>query len=93
MTRRAAYRAASRVICFSLTGWANLAILYTTMPNQLSKSKRQFGVSLSRELIDRIAEHCGNEGIDRTELIRRATELYMEQEQKKRGKNTTRNKK
>jgi len=47
------------------------------MPNQRSKDKKQFGLSLDRKLVDDIAVFCDDEGIDRTEFMRRAAVLIL----------------
>jgi metal-responsive CopG/Arc/MetJ family transcriptional regulator len=47
------------------------------MPDQRSKDKHVFGVSLDKGLLKKIDAHCASEGITRTEFFRRMADLKL----------------
>ena len=61
---------------YLLTGVAHL-IYISTMPDQRSKDKHVFGVSLDKKLLSQIDRYCKAEGITRTEFFRRMAEAKL----------------
>ena len=52
------------------------------MPNQRAANKKQFGITLTKEEIDRIDEAAKAAGLTRTEFMRRAALAALAAEEK-----------
>lgn len=70
---------------FLLTVW-HTAFSVASMPNKRAANKRQFGMVLDKDIVERIDEYCRKNGITRVEFFRRAAEARLKQSNKDKTK-------